>query len=65
MKKGSIVELVEDTQFYKKGKRAVVISECDSQNGNKQKMEIRYEGVEYEGYDVDVVPRHLFRMVSV
>ena len=39
---GDLVELIEDTYFYKKGTRAVVIN--NSSNGNTKKMEVQYEG---------------------
>ena len=64
MKKGDIVELIEDTTFYKKGRKAVVICGYDSQNGNDKNMEIRYEGEKYLGGDVDVMPKKLFKVVS-
>lgn len=38
-KNGEIVELIEDTMFYKKGTRAKVIH--SESNGNQEKMEIR------------------------
>ena len=39
-KNGEIVELIEDTMFYKKGTRAKVIH--SESNGNQEKMEIRW-----------------------
>lgn len=63
MKKGDIVELIENTKFYKKGKRAVIINEFDSSNNNDKKIEIRYEGEKYIGEDVDVMPKKLFKVV--
>jgi len=63
MKKGDIVELIENTKFYKKGKRAVIINEFDSSNNNDKKIEIRYEGEKYIDEDVDVMPKKLFKVV--
>lgn len=62
-KNGEIVELIEDTMFYKKGTRAKVIH--SESNGNQEKMEIRWlhEGP-YPGEDVDVMPKALFKCVS-
>lgn len=56
MKKGDVVELMEDTSFYKKGKRAVIYEVCDG----KSKFEIIYEGEK----DIDVVPKYLFKLVK-
>lgn len=64
MKKGDIVELIKNTKFYKKGKRAVVVCEYDRQNGNEKKITIRYEGERYYGEDADVMPKELFKIVS-
>ena len=43
LKKGELVELIEDTLFYKKGSIAVIICEYDSQNRDSDKIEIRWE----------------------
>lgn len=59
--KGDIVELIEDTPFYKKGTRAVVC--CCPCSGNKNDMEIRFEYEIYEGCDVDAYPIRLFQLV--
>lgn len=60
MKKGVLVELIEDTDFYKKGTRAVVMK---TSNGS-DKLEIRYENETYLGRDVDIMPSFLFRVVE-
>ncbi len=64
MKKGDMVELIENTQFYKKGQRAIVMNEFDSYNGNDKNVEIRYEGETYLGGDVDIMPKKLFKVVE-
>lgn len=58
MKKGDIVELIEDITFYKKGRRAVVVGEY-----NKNDVEIRYEGERYYGGDVDLMPKRMLKVV--
>lgn len=60
MKNGDIVSLIEDTTFYKKGTKAVVVNAC----GNSKEFEIRYKGGNYEGGDVDVMPKALFEKVK-
>ena len=59
---GDLVELIEDTYFYKKGTRAVVIN--NSSDGNTNKMEIRYEGEKYIGGDVDIVLKSMFKVIK-
>lgn len=59
MKKGDIVELIEDTTFYKRGTRVIVIGEY-----NKNDVEIRYEGEIYYGGDVDIMPKKMLKVVS-
>lgn len=61
MKNGDTVKLIKDTDFYKKGTKAVVMDIC----GDSKKMEIRYIGEKYEGRDVDVMPKALFECVEV
>ncbi len=63
LKKGELVKLIEDTLFYKKGSIAVIICEYDSQNRDSDKIEIRWEGEEYQNNDVDVMPKNLFKSV--
>lgn len=60
---GDLVELIEDTYFYKKGTRAVVIN--NNSEGNTKKMEIRYEGEKYLEGDVDVVLKSMFKGINV
>ncbi len=60
MKKGDIIELIEDTAFYKKGRRAVFIRQ---DNEVKSKIQIRYVGEKYTGGDVDRMPKALFKVV--
>ena len=60
MKNGDIVRLIEDTRFYKKGTKAIVVDIC----GDSQKFELRYEGEGYEGDDVDIMPKALFECVE-
>ena len=60
MKNGDIVELINDTQFYKSGTKAIIINVSQT----KEKMEIRYVGENYIGEDVDVMPKKLFRVVT-
>lgn len=60
MKNGDTVKLIENTSFYKKGTKAVVIDTC----GNSKDMEIRYKCEKYEGRDVDVMPKNLFECVE-
>lgn len=64
MTKGDVVELLKDTSFYKKGTRAVVVCPFDRQNGNPEKITIRFEGEEDIAPDADVYPKELFRVVS-
>ena len=59
MNNGTVVELIEDTRFYKKGQRAVIVDVC----GDSPKFEIRYEGESYIGNDVDVMPKKIFAVV--
>lgn len=59
-KKGDIVELVCDTDFYKKGTKATVVNPYES-NGNINNFEIRYNHEKYIGGDVDVMPKSLFK----
>lgn len=59
---GDLVELIEDTYFYKKGTRAVVIN--NSSEGNTKKMEIWYEGEKYLEGDVDVVLKSMFKVIN-
>lgn len=61
MKNGDVIELVVDTMFYKKGKRAVVVN---SISDNKNDCEIRWVGEQYLGGDVDCYPRILFKVVD-
>ena len=58
MKNGDIVELIEDTYFYKKGRKAIVIDAC----GNSKKFKIQYVGEEYLSGDVDVMPKNMFKL---
>lgn len=60
MKTGDTIELTQDTDFYKKGQRAKVINVCD----NAKDIEIRYEGERYARWDVDVMPKALFKIVK-
>ena len=60
MKNNDVVELLEDTQFYKKGQKAIVINNC----GDSPKFEIRYCDEKYLGGDVYVMPKKLFRLVN-
>lgn len=60
MQNGAVAELIEDTAFYKKGQRAVIIDIC----GNTPKFHIRYNGENYCGNDVDIMPKHLFKEVK-
>lgn len=55
MKNGDVVELAEDTSFYKKGKKAVIYDVCEGET----KFEIIYEGER----EIDVVPKYLFKFV--
>ena len=59
MKNGDIVELIENTDFYKKGRKAIIINILE---GEKD-FEIRYHGEDYEG-DVDVMPKSLFKLTN-
>lgn len=59
---GDLVELIEDTYFYKKGMRAIVLN--NSSEGNTKKMEIRYEGEKYIGGDVDIVLKSMFKVIK-
>lgn len=61
MTNGDTVKLIEDTVFYKKGTKAIVIDTC----GNSKNMEIRYIGEQYEGMDVDIMPKALFECVEI
>lgn len=61
MTNGDTVKLIEDTVFYKKGTKAIVIDTC----GNSKNMEIRYIGERYEGMDVDIMPKALFECVEI
>lgn len=60
MKNGDVVRLVEDTAFYKKGTKAIVMDVC----GDSQKFELRYVGEKYEGNDVDIMPKTLFECIE-
>ena len=60
MKNNDVVELIEDTRFYKKGQRAIIVDIC----GDSPKFEIRYCGEKYLCDDVDVMPKRLFRLVK-
>jgi len=60
MKNGDVVRLVEDTAFYKKGTRAIVMDVC----GDSHKFELRYEGEKYAGGDVDIMPKALFECIE-
>lgn len=60
MKNGDVVRLIEDTYFYKKGTKAVVVDIC----GDSKEFEIRYEGERYEGCDVDIMPKALFEQLK-
>lgn len=59
-KKGDIVELVEDTAFYKKGTKSIIINE--NSLGNSKKCEIQYVGEKYIDNDVDVIPKELLKL---
>lgn len=61
MKYGDIIELIEDTDFYKKGQRATFIKNDDEV---KSKIHIRYVREEYLGGDVDLMPKSLFKVVN-
>lgn len=61
-KRGDKVELINDTMFYKKGRKATVIN--GTTIGNNKKVEIRYDGEQYLGNDVDVIPKSMIRLVS-
>lgn len=61
MQPGDMVELKEATAFYPKGQLAVVVKN----DARSPMLEIRYEGERYEGYDVDIVPKELFRDADV
>ena len=63
MKEGDIVELVEDTAFYKKGTQAIVINETSL--GNREKCEIRYVGEPYFSDSADVVPKKLLKIADL
>lgn len=61
MKRGDIIELIEDTAFYKKGKKAHFIKKS---NSNPSKIEVVWIGEEssYNEFgDVDVYPSRLFK----
>lgn len=47
MEVGNVVELIKDTDFYKKGKKAKIINI----NKKGKELEIRYEGEQYMGGD--------------
>jgi len=59
MKSGDIVELIEDTTFYKKGKKAYFIGRS---NTNPNNIEIVWIGEEqaYKDGDIDEFPAKLF-----
>lgn len=59
-KRGDRVELIENTMFYKKGRRATVIN--GETAGNKKEVEIRYDGEQYFGNDVDLIPKSMIRL---
>ncbi|WP_342759519.1 hypothetical protein [Kineothrix sedimenti] len=54
MKNGDIIELIEDTYFYKKGQKATVIDMC----GNSKSFEIIYVGE----HEIDIMPKHMFKL---
>lgn len=56
-----VVELIEDTTFYKKGERAYLINDTDQENSKK--CEVRFINEHYIGNDVDVLPKSLFKEV--
>lgn len=61
MKRGDIIELIEDTTFYKKGKKAYFIG-----RSNPNKIEIVWVGEEqaYKDGDIDEYPIKLFKQVE-
>lgn len=63
MKRGDIIELIEDTTFYKKGKKAYFIGKS---NFNPNKIEIVWVGEEqaYKDGDIDEFPARLFKQVE-
>ena len=63
MKRGDIIELIEDTTFYKKGKKAYFIGRS---NFNPNKIEIVWVGEEqaYKDGDIDEFPVRLFKQVE-
>lgn len=63
MKRGDIIELIEDTTFYKKGKKAYFIGRS---NFNPNKIEIVWVGEEqaYQDGDIDEFPTRLFKQVE-
>lgn len=63
MKRGDILELIEDTTFYKKGKKAYFIGRS---NTNPNNIEIVWVGEEqtYKDGDIDEYPTRLFKQVQ-
>lgn len=61
-KRGDRVEIIEGTMFYKTGQRATVVN--GETDGNKNKVEIRYDGEQYLGYDVDLIPKNMIRLIG-
>lgn len=63
MKRGDILELIEDTTFYKKGKKAYFIGRS---NTNPNNIEIVWVGEEqaYKDGDIDEYPTRLFKQVK-
>ena len=54
MKNGDIIELIEDTSFYKKGRKATEIDMC----GNSKSFEIIYVGE----HEIDIMPKSMFKL---
>lgn len=64
MKTGDTIELIEDTSFYKKGRKAHFIKKSDRNTNN---IEIVWFGEEHaykEFGDVDEYPIKLFKKVD-
>lgn len=61
MKKGDIVELLEDITFYRKGRRATFIR---SERANDRNAEIRWLGDDNSYGDVEIVPKRLLKTLN-
>lgn len=65
MKTGDIIELVEDTTFYKKGRKAYFIRVSDKNSNNIEIVWFGEEQIYREFGDVDEYPIKLFKKVDV